>query len=272
MGTVPNKELEQAARLIADAQYVVALIGAGLSVESGIPPFRGPGGLWTRYGEPDMRGYQRFVASPKAWWEKQLFDPEPYRAELNQALERARPNPGHYALAEMERMGVLKHIITQNVDNLHRLAGSKAIAEIHGNRTRLRCIGCGARFERSAFPINPRRLPPECPECGGVVKGDGVMFGEPIPPDVLRVCEEQTLLCDCMLLVGTSGVVYPAAGFPSIARSKGAALVEVNPYDTPLSPLCDVRLRGPSGDILPQVVEQVARLRQGPAEARKIPS
>jgi len=264
-------DIERAARLMADARHVVALIGAGLSVESGIPPFRGPGGLWTRFGEPDMRGYQRMLADPRAWWQKQLSDPEPYRVELNEALEQARPNPGHYALAEMERLGVLRHIVTQNVDNLHWMAGSRSISEIHGNRTKLRCVACGLRYERARFPIDARRLPPECPECGGLIKGDGVMFGEPIPPDVLDTCQEQALLCDCMLLVGTSGVVYPAAALPGIARSRGAALVEVNPYDTELSPLCDVRLRGPSGDILPKVAEVVARLLPERSRSRQTP-
>lgn len=120
------------ARLLHEAKYVLALVGAGMSVESGIPPFRGPGGLWAKYGEPDMRGYDRFLADPKGWWES-ILKREGYASELVEGIERAKPNPGHYALAELEEMGILKYIITQNVDNLHYAAGSKNVAEIHGN-------------------------------------------------------------------------------------------------------------------------------------------
>ena len=139
--------LEQAARLIVGSRHVVALAGAGLSVESGIPPFRGPGGLWTKYGEPDMRGYERFLEDPKEWWEQRMSPSGGYQ-ELVEALSQAKPNAGHVALREMEELGFLKHIITQNIDNLHQEAGSRAITEIHGNRTKLRCLGCGSRWPR----------------------------------------------------------------------------------------------------------------------------
>ena len=161
----------------------------------------------------------------------------------NYAIEAAEPNPGHYALAEMEQEGLIKYILTQNVDNLHRKAGSTKVAEIHGNRTKLRCINCVSRFEHEEIPLDP--LPPRCPHCQGLVKGDGVMFGEPIPSDVLALCEEQASLCDAMVLIGTSAVVYPAAGFPLAARRRGAFLVEVNPLETALSDACDIALRAP---------------------------
>ena len=255
-----EREIGKASRLIAMSKHVVALIGAGMSVESGIPPFRGPGGLWTKYGEPDMRGYQRFLADPKGWWEARM-KPEGAGAELMGPLEQAKPNPGHYALAELERMGFLKYIITQNVDNLHRAAGSINVAEIHGNMFKLRCISCNSRFDRDNFLIE--ELPPHCPNCGGIVKSDGVMFGEPIPRDVLHICDEQAEMCDCMLLIGTSAVVYPAAGLPDIARTRHASIIEVNPLETPLSDMCDVKLRGPSGEVLPRLVERVKELRVG---------
>ena len=253
-----GQALDNAARVILSSRYTVALVGAGISVESGIPPFRGPGGLWTRFGEPDMRGYERFLADPKGWWEARLR-PEGYQGEFRDAIERAQPNAGHYALAELETLGLLGCIITQNVDNLHQAAGSHRVAEIHGNRFKLRCIACNARFEMDELPLD--ELPPQCPRCSGIVKGDGVMFGEPIPSDVLRWCQEETYRCDCFMLVGTSAVVYPAAAFPLTAKSQGAALIEINPMETALSRQCDVILRGPSGQLLPLLVARLKELR-----------
>ncbi len=252
-----DQAIEEAARLVVGSRHVVALVGAGLSVESGIPPFRGPGGLWTKYGEPDMRGYERFLDDPKKWWEERVGRTGAYQ-ELVDALSQARPNPGHHALRELEEMGYLKHIITQNIDNMHQEAGSTAVTEIHGNRTKLRCLGCGRRWPLDSFPID--ELPPHCPHCGGLVKSDTVMFGEPIPRDALDECIEQTRLCDCMLLVGTSAVVYPAAGFPADVRMSGGRLIEMNPNETPLTDLCDVVLRAPAGESLPRVAARVREL------------
>src|SRR3990170_2971831 len=247
----------EAARLVYAAGHAVALVGAGLSVESGIPPFRGPGGLWTKYGEPDMRGFDRFREDPKRWWEERLSQSGSYQ-ELVQALSQARPNAGHLALRELEQMGYLKHIITQNIDNLHQEAGSSAITEIHGNRTKLRCLDCLQRWPLDGFPLE--ELPPLCPDCGGVVKSDTVMFGEPIPRDALDECIDQSRLCDCMLLVGTSAVVYPAAGFPVDVKMNGGKLIEVNPNETPLTEACDVVLRAPAGESLSLMVERLRDL------------
>jgi NAD-dependent deacetylase len=254
-------KLEQAARLILESEYLIALVGAGLSVESGIPPFRGPGGLWTRYGAPPMLAYREFVRDPKRWWETRLLDEEepgnPVH-ELKVAVDRAVPNDGHYALVRLEQLGILKHTITQNVDNLHRRSGSVALTEIHGNRTWLRCVGCEARRPRQGFSM--AALPPRCPECGGILKLDTVMFGEPIPTAVLQACCEQAERCDCMLLIGTSGVVNPAAQLPGLARECGAMLVEINPQQTALTTMCDLALAGPSGELLPLLMERIRRL------------
>ena len=257
-----HEELERASQIIAQSRYVVALVGAGMSAESGIPTYRGPGGLWTRIGEPDPRSYQNFVADPKGWWERMLdrdSHPEsPDRAQFREAIEKAQPNSGHYALVDLERMGILKHIITQNVDNLHRVVGSLNVAEIHGNRTLVRCMECHLRMPREEFEVV--EVPPRCPQCGGIIKGDGVMFGEPIPSDVLETCFRETNLCDCMLILGTSGTVYPAAGFPFQARQRGADLIEVNVNATPLSDITDVLLQGPTGEMLPPLVARVREL------------
>ena len=151
-----ERAIEEAARVTVAARHVVALVGAGLSVESGIPPFRGPGGLWTKHGEPDMLGYERFLEDPKKWWEERLSGTGAMQ-ELIDALSQAKPNAGHYALAELERIGQLQHIITQNIDNLHQEAGSAAITEIHGNRLKLRCLGCSTRWPLDQFPIEEDR-------------------------------------------------------------------------------------------------------------------
>ncbi|MCS7207668.1 MAG: Sir2 family NAD-dependent protein deacetylase [Dehalococcoidia bacterium] len=259
-----EKAVLEAVQCLRASRYVVALVGAGLSRESGIPTFRGPDGLWTRYGEPPMDGYQRFLRDPRAYWEEQMRpDTEGPRAELARAIAQAKPNPGHFALVALERMGILRCTITQNVDNLHREAGSQRLIEIHGNRTFLRCIGCGLRVPRKEFVI--KEIPPPCPECGGLIKGDGVMFGEPIPRAWLEACYEETAQCDCMLLVGTSGTVYPAAGFPQMVKMQGGRLIEINPLQTHLTPLCDVVVRASAAVALPRLVEMLSASPEGPS-------
>jgi len=243
--------MDEAITLLARSSYVIALTGAGMSVESGIPPFRGPGGLWTKYGEPPMNGFERFLADPKRAWEERLNPSGPMR-ELWKALAAAAPNAGHHALAELERMGTLKALITQNVDDLHRQAGSGRVLEIHGNATLVRCLECVARFERTA--VDTSVLPPSCPTCGGLLKSDTVSFGEPIPPDVLVACGEESRRADCVIVAGTSATVYPAAGFALDVRDRGGVLIEVNPYETEISALCQVSLREPSAEALPRIV------------------
>jgi NAD-dependent deacetylase len=182
-------------------------------------------------------------------------------SDFTKAIEEARPNAGHLALAEMERLGLLKHIITQNIDDLHQRAGSTAVTEIHGNRTKMRCIGCGRRWPRAEFTSDT--VPPRCPRCGGLVKSDTVMFGEPIPQEALESCYREAEQADAVLLVGTSAVVYPAAEFPAIAYRRGARLIEVNPQETPLSHMCAAVLRASSGQALPRLLERARALAAG---------
>jgi len=253
-----DADLDAAARCLLEARYVIALTGAGLSVESGIPPFRGPNGLWTKYGEPPMKGYERFLADPRKAWEDRMNPSGPMR-ELWDALATAEPNPGHHALVELEDMDVVRATITQNVDNLHRIAGSRRLLEIHGNATLIRCIQCVARFERDE--IDFAVLPPSCPRCNGLLKSDTVSFGEPIPPDVLEACSGEADRADCMLVAGTSATVYPAAGLPIAIAERGGDLIEVNPYPSDLSPLCRITLAGTTAAVLPVLVERVRTLR-----------
>jgi NAD-dependent deacetylase len=257
---IDQEQLEIAARIVAESSYLIALVGAGLSKESGIPTFRGGDGLWDKHGEPPMDGYQRLLADPAGWWAQRLAEQEKM-SDFTKAIEEARPNAGHIALAELERQGLLKHIITQNIDNLHQEAGSFLITEIHGNRTKQRCIGCGRRWQREEFVSDT--MPPRCPDCDGLVKSDTVMFGEPIPQDALECCYREAQRADAVLLAGTSAVVYPAAEFPAIAHRAGARLIEVNPQETPLTAICSAVLRAPSGEALPRLVERVRSLTPG---------
>jgi NAD-dependent deacetylase len=249
--------VHEAAQRIAAARYCTALVGAGISKESGIPTFRGEGGRWTRQGEPPMNGYQLFLEDPRGWWLERLAqqrNPPDFARAINDAL----PNPGHHALAELERRGLLKHLITQNVDSLHIDAGSTAITEIHGNRRKLRCIACGRRGPARDF--SEEEVPPTCDRCGGIVKSDTVMFGEPIPRPFLDTCYDETGRSDLMLVIGTSATVYPAADFPMQVLRRGGAIIEVNVDETPFTPYAAVTLRGPSGQLLPRVVEALDSL------------
>jgi NAD-dependent deacetylase len=250
--------ISRAAELVLRAGSVVVLTGAGLSVESGIPPFRGPGGLWTKYGEPPLDGYQRFLRDPRAAWQERLSPRQSWASVLHETLGEARPNAGHRALARLEELGRCDALITQNVDDLHRQAGTRGLLEIHGNHRLLRCIGCMRRFAPGELAVDPERLPPLCPECGGMVKDDTVHFGEPIPPDVLRGCFEAALRADCMLVVGTSATVFPAAEFPFDVLRRGGSVVEVNPHESELTSLATLSLRGPGGAVLERLVAEVA--------------
>ncbi|MHB8576220.1 MAG: SIR2 family NAD-dependent protein deacylase [Dehalococcoidia bacterium] len=249
------EQIEGAALLLHRARHAIALTGAGLSKESGIPTFRGAGGLWTRNGEPPMNGFQIFMRNPAAWWSERLNETNAPSNELATAIARAKPNSGHTALAELERLGYLRTTVTQNVDNLHRVAGSERLLEIHGNRTLLRCVGCQARFRIDS--VNTDELPPHCDRCGGVIKSDTVMFGEPIPPTVLEECFDAAQRADCIIVVGTSALVTPAADLPLMVLRGGGALIEVNVEETPLTRFASAILSGPSGELLPHLVEAV---------------
>jgi NAD-dependent deacetylase len=248
------QEIKEAAEIIKNSEYVTCLTGAGISVESGIRPFRGPGGLWTEKGEPSMDGYQRFLRDPEAYWRRRLEE----SSEFGISIRNSKPNPGHYALAELEKMNVLKYLITQNIDNLHLSAGSTKVLEIHGNGHYLRCLDCSAKWPIDDFIIES--IPPRCPNCGGIMKTDSVMFGEPIPVNVLNRCYEESKLSDCMILAGTSATVTPAANLPLIVRRNGGALIEVNIQESQISYNCEVNIFAPSGEAIPELVKELKKL------------
>ena len=255
-----DARLRRAAALLGRARRTAALAGAGMSVESGVPAYRGDGGLWENGGPPPLLSYREFTADPAGWWRQRLdAEQQPGHPvyEMKQAVDQAQPNGGHYALAEMERRGWLAAVITQNVDGLHTLAGSRTLLEIHGNRNYLRCLQCGRRYPRGNEIPDP--LPPRCAECGGLIKPDTVLFGEPIPPAMLAACQQEAAQCDVMLLLGTSGTVNPAARLPLLAKEAGASLIEINPSTTGLTAHCAVHLPGPTGFTLPQLLRFMIR-------------
>ena len=257
----------RAARDLVDSKYGIALTGAGISTESGIPDFRGPSGVWTLNPEAERRayqGYQEFIQDPKGWWENMLARP---RQNSLGDLGKAVPNAGHYTLAELEKMGIIKCTITQNVDALHEKAGTKNLLEYHGSVAKFRCLSCGARFRRDEFDlerfIRENQLPPTCPKCQGIIKTDGVFFGEPIPSDVAEQSLEEAWKCDLMLICGTSAAVYPFANLPRIARQRTAAtIIEVNAEPTPLTleRISDYLIQGKTGEILPKILEEVKKI------------
>src|SRR2546428_6547433 len=225
----PEAVIHQAAQCLLAAEYVTALTGAGISVESGIPPFRGPGGLWTKYGEPPMDGYQRFLQDPKQAWEERLA-PAGASQEIRETIARAEPNPGHYAFVTLEELGVLRWLITQNVDNLHRRAGSRNLLEIHGNSTMMRCLSCTARFPMAVISFVV--LPPRCLQCNGILKNDTVAFGEPIPGDVLEQCWRAVEHCDCMIVAGKAWPGTTTGGFSLPVRRPGGERLSVGAFQS----------------------------------------
>ena len=264
-----QETVREAARIITQKGDVVVFSGAGVSKESGIPTFREPGGLWDRF-EPGASGGIIGVVSAFPDRAADILE------ELLDTFRQARPNPGHLALAELERLGLLRSVITQNIDNLHQEAGSTVVFELHGSLYGLRCLGCGKKElrEREVFLrkfaeliAEMRRsgihnifsLMPRC-ECGGMFRPDFVAFGEAVQD--LPESVDAARSCRVMLVLGTSGVVYPAASLPDYARDAGATIIEVNPKKSALTHLADYFLRGPSGELLPGLIEEVRRILQ----------
>jgi NAD-dependent deacetylase len=258
-----RSQLEEIVSIVSESSYVVGMTGAGMSVESGIPPFRGADGLWTKYGTPRMDGYSDFKKDPTGWWNRRTNEKiDAHILELRDALQNAEPHAGHYALAGLEQEGHLQSVITQNIDALDEKAGLKNLLEIHGNRTKLRCIECGNRVSLGDFV--PLFAPDPCEKCEGLVKFDTVMFGEPIPDDVMAASRAEIDKADCVLAIGTSATVRPASGLLWIAEAAGATIIEINPVETKLTPLCEVSLRTTAGEALPLLLTMLENSPESP--------
>jgi len=260
--------IQKAAEDLIKAKYRIALTGAGISTESGIPDFRGPNGIWTKNPEAEMKAYEiydQFKVNPKEYWKERL-DPQSSISRLFSVLgglEEFLPNPGHYALAELEKMGILKCVVTQNVDGLHQKAGSQNVIEYHGGINKFRCILCNRRFSKNELDLKKikveGKLPPYC-QCGGVIKDDGVFFGEPIPSDVVQGAQKKVLECDLMLICGTSAVVYPFANLPEIVKP-ATIIIEINAEPTSLTGrISNYLIQGKTGEVLPKIVERVKKI------------
>ena len=227
------------------AKKVVVITGAGISAESGVPTFRGANGLWRQYRAEDLATLHAFRENLQLVWE--WYD---WRRRLISGKE---PNPGHAAIAAMEALFEEFLLITQNVDGLHRKAGSRKIIEIHGSLWRVRCMA-----EERVFPNNEplREIPPRC-ECGALLRPDVVWFGESLSEKDLADSYAALKECDCLLVVGTSAVVQPVASFPAVARNGGAFILEINVQPTPISGWVDESILGKSGQVLPQLVKSM---------------
>jgi len=249
----PNEQrilIKRVATDIVDARKTIALTGAGISVESGIPDFRSAGGLWSKYDPEEYAHINAFRSNPAKVWQmiKDMMD----------LVLGAEPNPAHIALAELEKMGLLQAVITQNVDGLHQRGGSKEVVEFHGSNQWLVCLGCGHRQEAASLSLED--IPPRCPQCSSILKPDVVFFGEPIPWEAQNRSFEEARSCDLVLVIGTSALVYPAAGIPPLARQNGAKVVEINMEPTPLTGfVSDYLIQGSAGTILPQIVEEIRK-------------
>lgn len=227
------------------ASRAVALTGAGASQESGLRTFRDSQiGLWAQYRPEELASPEAFARDPKLVWD--------WYAWRREALKGARPNPGHYALAEIEKNIPEFTLITQNVDGLHRMAGSRNILELHGNLQRVRCADCSSVAD---VWDEDAESSPRCAKCGGMLRPDVVWFGESLPPDQLEKAVKATRACDLYFSIGTSGVVQPAASLARAAKSIGAILVEINAEPTPLTPAVDFFFEGKSGEILPALAQ-----------------
>ncbi len=233
---------------LAEAERVVVLTGAGISAESGVPTFRGAGGLWRQHRPEDLATPEAFARGPRLVWE--WYDWRRAR------VAKAEPNPGHLALAQLERRVPDFTLITQNVDGLHQRAGSRRVLKLHGDIWTLHCLGCGLEETNHDVPL--REIPPRC-SCGGLFRPGVVWFGEALPADVLRHAMEAAAHAQVFLVVGTSAVVQPAASLPLLAQQNGAKLVEINLEETPLSAQADASFWGKAGELLPRLLEAAVK-------------
>jgi len=251
--------IDKVSELIVNAKRTVIFTGAGVSTESGIPDFRGPNGIWTRY-DPDDFTYQKFVKYPETrrrYW--QMFEERGITPEV-------KPNPAHYAIAELDRLGKLDCVITQNIDSLHRKAGvpDEKIFELHGNMQWVICLNCKKRysFEQVKARLDKGIEIPDCEVCHGILKPDVTLFGEPPPERVLNKAALRSSTCDLFIVIGSSLVVYPAAYMPIYAVETGAKLAIINLSPTPMDEQATVLLRAKAGEAMAQIVKRVKEKRR----------
>jgi NAD-dependent deacetylase len=242
--------ISKAAGDLMTATHVIALTGAGISVESGIPPFRGTGGIWEKIDPMEYAHIDAFMSDPVKVWDVLIRG-------MKDVVDHALPNDAHKGLARLEELGIVKTVITQNVDGLHQAAGSTDVIEFHGNFAWQSCLDCGRR--RPTRTVAMDRLPPRC-TCGGILRPECVFFGEQIPPRHLSRSQLLAMQCDIMLVIGTSATVQPAATIPIISKQSGARVIEINPEPTPLTHgVSDYFIAGRAGEVMHRIVTEVER-------------
>ena len=236
----------QAAEIIMNSKFTIALTGAGISVESGIPDFRSADGLWSKFDPAEYASITSFRAKPEMVWEM--------LREMDKVVSQARPNKAHLGMGKLEEMGYLHHIITQNIDNLHQMGGAKNVIEYHGNASTLSCLWCGKKYKSEE---KRDEYPPRC-ECQKVLKPDVVFFGEAIPEYALNRSFQLASSAQALLVVGTSALVSPANTIPAIAKQNGAKIIEINRERTHLTDtLTDIFLQGGAGKVISDLVAAV---------------
>lgn len=247
--------IDAASDMVLKSKKIVVFTGAGISTESGISDFRSPGGIWDRF-DPDEFTYQKFLSSPASrekYWE--------FSKSLWPTIVDAKPNRGHYAIAELYQMDKLDCVITQNIDSLHQKSGvpEEKVIELHGTLKWVICLECGRRYPREQIQgrLELGEKVPRCDTCGGIMKPATVAFGQPMPDRETREAEMRSATCDLFLVAGSSLVVYPADGMPLMAKDNGARLIIVNLTPTPHDSYADIVIYGKTGEALSQIVEQV---------------
>jgi len=251
-----NGPLETARRLVSSSTRIVALTGAGISTESGIPDFRGPNGVWTRDPKAErMSNIHYYMSDPDV---RKLS----WQSRLNSPAWQAQPNDGHHALVALERAGRLQALVTQNIDGLHQRAGSspEMVIEVHGTMREVTCMACGWRglMQPVLDRVRNGEADPPCERCGGILKSATISFGQPLVPKVIERASRAAERCDLLLAVGSSLQVFPAAGLVPLAKETGAGLVIVNAEPTPFDEMADAVLRDPIGRVLPAICASVA--------------
>jgi len=247
-----EKLLKKAAEAIIRSNLTLALTGAGISVESGIPDFRSAGGLWSKYDPAEYATIEAFRANPEKVWHM--------LRDMDEIVSAAKPNKAHLGLGELENMGFLHFIITQNIDNLHQEGGAKNVIEYHGNSSTLSCLWCGRKYSTGE---KRDEFPPKC-ECGKILKPDVVFFGEPIPPDALSRSFQLASKAEALLVIGTSAVVSPANTIPTVAKQNHATIIEINMERTHLTDsITDIFLQGSAGEVVDALVKEVKSIGGG---------
>jgi NAD-dependent deacetylase len=243
-----NQIISKLKKLVYEADRIVVFTGAGISAESGIATYRGAGGMWTKYDPEKYASIEYFRKDPSYYWSF-------FKEERHAMMALAEPSSSHRAIAELEKKGRISAVITQNIDGLHLKAGSKRVLELHGNTTRFYCCDCRAQYDLDEVKrMADEKVPVYCQKCAGIVRPDVVLFGEMLPANVIDEALREAKICDLLIVIGSSLVVYPAANLPYEAKLSGAKLVIINIDPTPLDSVADLVVHCPAGEVFPQAV------------------